>query len=344
VSKVATAMRPPPIGSFGRRRFGRVAAAGGLALALSVGVRQAPSSAGGRTPLIGRLSEGGPGDYAAFRAAMRGHGHPEVRIEERFAGGEMGRLPGLAAELLALRPDVLWCTGSVASAAAKSATSVIPVVIVSADAVGGGLVDSLARPGGNVTGLTVIGTDLAGKRIEIMHLLMPRLRRVVTVTHGPDSLTLPFIVDWNRASKAAAEALRLEHRFVEWPADADRWDDSLRSLGAGPDAALFFAESPHFVRHRDLLARLLSKHRVASMFAFQPHVRAGELCAYGVTGKYIDERVAWYVSRILGGAKPGDLPVEQPAAYELAIHRGTAAALGLTVPHSLLQQADLLVD
>ena len=174
--------------------------------------------------------------------------------------------------------------------------------------------------------------------------MMDKAGRVVTVTHGPDSLTLRFVADWNRASKAAAEALGLDHRFVEWSADADRWADSLRTLAAGPDSALFFAESPHFVRHRDLLARLLSKHRLPAMFAFQPHVRAGGLCAYGVTAKYIDERVAWYVSRILGGAKPGDLPVEQPAAYELAIHRGTAAALGLTVPHSLLQQADLLVD
>ena len=105
-----------------------------------------------------------------------------------------------------------------------------------------------------------------------------------------------------------------------------------------------FAESPHFARQSELLARLLLKHRLPAIFAFQSHVRAGGLCAYGVTAKYIDERVAWYVSRILGGAKPGELPVEQPAAYQLAIHRGTAAALGLTVPRSLLLQAELLVD
>ena len=327
-----------------RRGFGRIAAAGGLALVLGGAAARAASAAGSRVPLIGRLSEGGPGDYDVFRAAMRGHGHAEVRIEERFAGGEMSRLPALATELLALGPDVLWSTGSVASAAAKSATSTVPVVIVSSDAVGGGLVESLARPGGNLTGLTLIGSDLAGKRIEIMHRLVPRLRRVFTVTHGPNSLTLKFIADWNRASQSAAQALRLDYRFVEWSADPDSWDESLGALAPGPGSALFFAESPHLGRHRELLARVLLKHRAPAMFAFQSHVRAGALCAYGVTGKYIDERVAWYVSRILGGAKPGDLPVELPTKYELAIHLGTAAALGLRIPRSLLQQADLLVD
>jgi putative ABC transport system substrate-binding protein len=328
-----------------RRGFGRLAAAGGLALGLGVGTRRTASAAGGKPPLICRLGEGGAANYTDFRAAMKSHGYPEVRIEERFVAGVMSRLPAMAAELLALGPDVLWCAGSVASLTAKGATTTVPVVIVSGDAVGNGLVDSLARPGGNVTGLTLIGADLAGKRIEMMRRLVPRLRRVVTLTHGAGkSLDLPFIADWHRASKAAAEALRLDYRFVEWATEPETWDDSLRALAPDPRSALLFAESPHFVLQRDLLAGLLLKYRAAAMFPFQSNVRAGALCSYGVTGRYIDERVAWYVSRILGGTKPSALPVEQPRTYELAIHRGTAAALGLKIPRALVVQADLLVD
>ena len=336
-------MRPMEL-PLDRRGFGRLAAAGGLALALGMGARRAAAVAG-KVPLICRLNEGGPGNYTDFRAAMKSHGHPEVRIEERFVAGAMERLPEMAAELLALGPDVLWCTGSVASWRGKGATTTVPIVIVSGDAVGNKLVDSLARPGGNVTGLTLIGADLAGKRIEMMRRIVPRLRRVLTVTHGTgNSLDLPFIADWHRASKAAAEALRLDYRFVEWAPEPDTWDDSLGALAPDTSSALMFAESSHFGLHRDLLARLLLKHRAPAMFPFQSHVTAGALCAYGVTSRYIDQRVAWYVARILAGIKPAALPVEQPTTYQLAIHRGTAAALGLTIPRSLLQQADLLVD
>lgn len=327
-----------------RRGFGRVAAAGGLALALPAGGLHAASPTGPRNPLIGRLSEGGAGDNSVFLGALRDLGYPEVRIEERYARGDMSKLPGLAAELVAMGVGVIWSNGSMASGAAKRATSVIPIVIVSADALGNGLVDNLARPGGNITGLTLIGSDLAAKRIELMRRLLPRLGRVVALTHGPDSLTLPFVTDWNRASKTAADALRIDYLFHELSPDPSTWDEALKSLAARPGTALIFVESPYFLQNRDLLATLTQRHRLPAMFPLQEHVRAGALCSYGVTVKYIHQRSAWYVARILGGAKPGALPVELPTRYELAIHRGTAAALGLTIPRSLLQQADLLVD
>jgi len=327
-----------------RRGFGRVAAAGGLGLALPVGMLHAAPLAGRRIPTVGRLSEGGAGDNIVFLAALRDLGHREVRIENRYAGGDMSKLPGLAAELVAMGVDVIWSNGSVASGAAKGATAAIPIVMVSADAVGNGLVDSLARPGANITGLTLIGTDLAGKRIELLRRFLPQLSRVVALTHGPDSLTLPFVADWSRTSKAAADALRIAYLFQELSPDPATWDEALKALATWPGTAPIFVESPYFLQNRHLLARLTQKHRLPAMFALQEHVLAGALCSYGVTVKYIHQRSAWYVAKILSGTPPGTLPVELPTKYELAIHRGTAAALGLTIPRSLLQQADLLVD
>lgn len=305
---------------------------------------QAASPIAKGVPRIGRLTEGGPGDYTVFRAAMRELGYAEMVIEERVARGNANLLPGFAAELVRSGFDVIWTTGTVATMAAKDATQTIPVVMVSADAVGGGLIESLARPGGNLTGLTLIGTELVGKRIEILRKLCPGLSRVIAITHGPDSTTLKFVTDWLAQSRAATDAMRLGFRFVELSGKTDQWDGELRALTSPPGSALTFVESPFLLLNRELIASLLIKHRLPAVFAFQDHAVAGGLCAYGLTRKYIDTRVALYVSKILRGAKPSELPVEQPTKYELAIHLKTARTLGLVVPKGLLVQADRLIE
>ncbi len=227
------------------------------------------------------------------------------------------------------------------------ATRTIPIVMVAADALRGGLVDNLARPGGNLTGLTLVGTELAAKRLELMRRLYPGVRRVVALAHGPGAGTVPIVIDWVQRSQAAADALRLDFRFVELSLDPAAWDQEIGALATSPGTALTLMESPFLLQQRAVLAEVTLKHRLPSVYAFQEHVQAGGLFSYGVTNRYITERVAYYTSRILRGAKPGELPVEQPTKYELAINRQTALALGLT--HSAIdpgrrRPADRLTD
>ena len=295
-----------------------------------------------RHPLIGRLSEGGPADYTIFREAMRRLGHSELAIEERPARGDAAKLATYAAELVGLPVDVLWTTGTLATQIAKDASRTVPIVMVSADALGAGLVGNLARPGGNLTGLTLVGTELAAKRLELMRRLDPKVRRVIALAHGPGVGTVPIVSDWMERSRSAADALRLDFRFVELALDPVAWDQEIGAL-ATPGTALTLMESPFLLQQRELLGRITLKHRLPSVYAFQEHVQAGGLFSYGVTNRYITERVAYYLSRILNGAKAGDLPVEQPTKYELAINRQTAVALGLTIPRAILVGADLLI-
>ena len=313
----------------------------GSLLAIPAGT--AAQVASRRTPRVGRISEGGPGDFTDFRAAMRSRGHPDVLIEDRPARGQGQRLPELAAELVELGVDVIWSTGSAATGFAKAATQTIPIVMVSGDALGAGLVSNLARPGGNVTGLSLVGMDLVAKRLELLAQLRPAIKRVIAVTHGPDSITVPFVVEWLRQGRAAAAKLGLSFTFVEVSADSRQWDAEFAAL-AGPGTALAMVESPFFNSTRVLLSELILKHRLPAIFSFQEFVLVGGLMAYGVTTKYINERVAYYISRVLAGAKPGELSVEQPTNYELAINARTAKVLGLTLPQTLLLRADRVIE
>ena len=315
----------------------------GIALACfmhGIGAAKAP-------PRIGRLSEGGPptaDTLEGFRKAMRELGHPDIEIESRHAGGAFSRLAGLAAELVDLRVDVIWTVGTIATGAAKDATRTIPVVMVSADAVGAGLVDSLARPGGNLTGLTLIATELVRKRIELMKELYPGTKRVIGFCTGPGALGVPFVVNWVRESEVAARKLRLRFEFGEASPSPNDWDGMFASLAAVPGTALSPIESPFLLQHRVLLAELSLKHRLPAVYALQEHVRAGGLCCYGVNRRFLFERVAYYVARILDGAKPADLPVEQPTRYELLINLKTARAMGLAVSKSLRLRADEVIE
>ena len=223
---------------------------------------------------------------------------------------------------------------------AKAVTTTVPIVCaMCADLVGGGAVASLARPAGNVTGLTVIGPDLAGKRIEFLRDL--GASRVVGLHAArPD---FPVVMRWRRENEQAAQALGITFEGVH-ARDIPAIESALARAATQPGAGVSFAEEPRYLVDRRRIAALAAKHRLPSVFPFAEHVTAGGLLAYGVNLSELFAKSADYVDRILKGAKPGDLPVEQPTKFELVINLKTANALGLKVPPSLLARADEVIQ
>jgi len=320
----------------------------GLALSAYPGVGAVPAAAQearrGRRVVIGRLSEGNssPSAEAAFRDGLRRRGYVDVLIEKRYAGGHMEQLPRMAAELVALNVDVIWTAGTYATQIAKQATRSIPIVMVSGDAQRGGLVQNLARPEGNLTGLTLIGTDLVAKRMELLKEIFPALRLVVAVVPSASS-QLPIVREWLTQSESAARDLALAFRAYELAADEHGWDAQFRRIAAEPAAGVSVIESPYLLRQAGQLANLLQAYRLPAVYALDGHVDAGGLVSYGVSVQYILDRSAYFVARILDGARPADLPVEQPTQYELAVNMRTAKSLGITVPKATLVRANRVV-
>ena len=174
--------------------------------------------------------------------------------------------------------------------------------------------------------------------------LWPRMRRIVALSLGPGSQGVPIVAKWLRESREAAVTLRLAFGFAEVPiAEPAQWDRALAEIAATPGTALAVLESPFFISQGKLLAEVALKHRLPTVFAFRSHVETGGLLSYGVDADYIDERVAYYVARILRGTRPQQLPIEQPTKYELALNASTASELGLSIPRALLLQADRVV-
>jgi putative ABC transport system substrate-binding protein len=332
-----------------RRRICGSAVAGG-ALGLFGMPAVARPAGTGRKVRIGRLSEGGPASgeaaEAALRAALQRHGYDSIVMETRYAKGQLTLLEPLAAELARLNVEIIWTNGTEATRAMKDATRTIPIVMVSGDAQRGGLVQNLARPEGNLTGLTLIGTDLVAKRIELLKEIAPGTRAVVALFQHLGGRDVPIVREWLKDSEAAARALGLEYRPVElsspnpqtWNADFDR----LGALGTG--TAVSVMESPFFLGHGARLAELMQRHQFPAVYALNGHVDAGGLVSYGMSLRYIWERSAHYVSRLLAGARPAELPVEQPTQYALAINLKTARALGLAVPRAVLLRADRVIE
>jgi putative ABC transport system substrate-binding protein len=299
----------------------------------------------GKLYRIGYLETGDvrPRPWEAFRERLRELGYLEgqtVAYETRWADGQLDRLPTLAAELVRLKVDVLVTAGSPAARAAKSTTTSTPIVMATGgDPVGLGLVASLARPGGNVTGLTTLSRELSGKRLEVLREAFPRVSRFGLLWHRTsaiDALT-------RRETEEAAHTLGipLTAQGVDVPDEFDRAFGSLVAAGAG---GVLFATSPMFFGHRRHLADLALKHRLPTMFAFREYAEAGGLMAYGPGYTELFQRAAGYVDKILRGAKPGDLPIEQPTKFELIINLKTAKALGLTIPPSLLARTDQVIE
>ena len=287
-----------------------------------------------------------PRGLEAFRQGLRDLGYVEGRnlvIEYRDAEGKLERLPALAAELVALKVDVVLAGATLAALAAKQATRTIPIVFAAAgDPVTDGLVTSLARPGGNVTGLSFLASELVGKRLELLTQAVPGVSRVAVLWH-PGGSGERTEKDMLKEAEVAARALgvRLQFFEVRGPADFDRAFSDMTRARAGSLTAiggiLFFNE-------RRRLVDLAAKNRLPAVYASRDYVDDGGLMAYGPSAADMFRRAATYVDKILKGAKPADLPVEQPTKFELVINLKTAKALGLTIPQSVLVRADEVIQ
>jgi putative ABC transport system substrate-binding protein len=282
----------------------------------------------------------------AFLQGLRDLGYVEGRnvvIEIRSAEGKFERLPALAAELVALKVDVILATGTPASLAAEQATRTLPIVFVAAaDPVTSGFVTSLARPGGNITGLFNLAPELVGKCLEQLTQAVPGVSRVAALWQ-PGGQGERMDKDMLKAADVAARTLGLRLQFVEarGPADFDRAFSEMTRARAG---ALTVLPSPMFLSERRRLADLAAKNRLPAVYPSRESVDAGGLMSYGPDLADLFRRAATYVDKILKGAKPGDLPVEQPTKFELVINLKTAKALGLIIPPSLLQRADEVIQ
>ena len=250
-----------------------------------------------------------------------------------------GRLPQLVADLVARRVEVIVTWTTTLTVAVQRESRTVPIVCaICADLVAGGAVANLARPGGNVTGLTLIGPDLAPKRIEFLKAL--GVSRVIYVHGGSDSL--PIIAAQRQAHERAVQALGVRGELLR----ADTMQDLEQRMAAkapGRDTALVFQENPFYLRERKRIAEWAVRQGWVTAFPYRAHVEAGGLLSYGTNTKALRRRAAVYVDKILKGAKPADLPVEQPMQFELVINLKTAKALGITVPPTLLLQANEVI-
>jgi len=287
----------------------------------------------------------------AFRQGLRDLGYVEghnVVIEYREAEGKAERLPALAAELVALKVDVIVAPSTLATLAAKQATRTLPIVFTGVgDPVTDGLVTNLARPGGNVTGLSsAISTEVVGKRLDLLKQAVPGVSRVA-VLWQPGSqgerTAKDMLKDMLKGADVAARALGVRLQVVEarGPADIDMAFSDMSQAHAD---ALTVLGTPMFFNERSRLVALAAKNRLPAVYPQREFVDAGGLMAYGSNIADLFRRTATYVDKILKGAKPADLPVEQPTKFELVINLKTAKAIGLTIPPSLLQRADELIQ
>jgi putative ABC transport system substrate-binding protein len=288
-----------------------------------------------------------PDRQEAFRQGLRDLGYIEGRnvvIEYRDAQGKFERLPALAAELVALKVDVIVAPASTPAAlAAKQATRALPILFIgAADPVTSGLVTSLARPGGNVTGLSLLFPELVGKGLELLTQAVPGVSRVAVLWH-PGAFGERTEQDLLKGADVAARALGVRLQFVEarGPADIDRAFSDMTRARAG---ALTVLSTPMFASERRRLADLAAKNRLPAVYPQREYVDAGGLMSYGPNFADMYRRAATYVDKILKGAKPADLPVEQPTKFELLINLKTAKALGLTIPQSVLGRADQVIE
>ena len=284
----------------------------------------------------------GPGyPFEAFRDGLRELGYLEGRsivIERRSAEGDPQRLPELAADLVRLRVDVIVTATTAATQAAQRATTTIPIVFALADNPEElGLVASLARPGGNITGLTGLIVELTAKRLELVKETMPRVKRVA-VLWSP----YPFSAAALKQAHEAGRPLGLQVDAIE-VRQSTELDAAFARIIARKAQALLVLPHPMFVAQRTRLVELAAKHRLPAIYHFNEFVEVGGLMSYGPDQAHMSRRAAAYVDRILKGARPGDLAVEQPTEFELAINLKAAKVLGITVPPSLLLRASNVV-
>jgi len=279
--------------------------------------------------------------FEAFREGLKALGYIEgqnILIEHRIAEGRLEALPLLAEELTNLKVDVIVAPSTPAARAAKEATTSIPIVFVGvSDPVGSGLVTSLSRPGGNVTGMTDIGVDLTGKRLDLLKQIVPRLKRVAALGDPGSTLWEPT---WREAQAAARHlVIELVPVLIATP---NQLDSSFANLNRRVEA-VFVAPEPLFWVHRQRIIELASMEKLPAIYEWRTFAEAGGLMSYGPSFIALNRNAARQVDKILKGARPADLPVEQPTEYELVINLKTAKALGLTIPQSILVRADEVI-
>jgi putative ABC transport system substrate-binding protein len=298
-----------------------------------------------KIPRVGFLSPSAiSGEFRRFEAFKRGMqelGYVEgqnILIEHRSASGKAASLPKLVAELIALKVDVIVVVSAQAAQAAKKATTTIPVVVTSGDPVGAGLVESLARTGGNVTGLANLSYDLAAKRLELLKEAVPRASRVAVIW-SKDSLDA---VRWIKEMKAAASVMKIDLKPIEIKGTKDL-DLVISTLKKQRQDGFIPLRDPHIVRELKLIVGLAAKHRLPAMYDDRAFTEAGGLMSYGTDLAHLDRRLAVYVDKILKGSKPSDLPVEQPMKFELLFNLKAAKQIGLTIPPNVLVRADRVV-
>ena len=284
-------------------------------------------------------------EYAeAFRSGLRDLGYVEgtnLAIEYRWAEGKFERLPGLAAGLIRLPVDVIVAVGDPVIAAVKQATSTIPIVMVAVgDPVGRGFVASLARPGGNLTGISNLAVALTGKWLEILKETVPRLSQVSVLRNSANPTHPLFLTEADRI----APSLGLKLQSVEVHGSDDLDGAFAAMVRLRPGALVVLPDPILSLLLGGRIADLATQNRLPTMFAFRAQAEAGGLLSYGPSLLVNFRRAATYVDKILKGAKPSDLPIEQPAKFELVVNLKTAKTLGLTIPQSLLQRADQVIE
>jgi ABC-type uncharacterized transport system substrate-binding protein len=332
-----------------RRREFITLVGGGAAVSAVSWPRAARAQQAGKVPRIGYLSSGSASAELisrreAFQRGLRELGYVEgknIVIEYRFAGGKFDRLADLAAELVALNVDVIVAVVTQASLAAKNATATIPIVMTAvSDPVGSGLVASLARPGANVTGTSAMTTDVVGKSLELLKVAVPRLSRVALIWN-PDNVV--FQAQILRETEVATRALGVQLQTLE-ARGPDELDRAFAAMTQERADVLLVPGDPVFSLQMTRIVELADRSRLPAMYGQREYVAAGGLMAYGTNYADLFQRAVAYVDKILKGAKPADLPVEQPTKFEFVINLKTAKALGIEMPPALLAIADEVIE
>ncbi len=297
-------------------------------------------------PVIGFLSNASPvpaaPSLAAFRQGLGETGYVEgqnLAIEYRGAEGRYDGLPAMAADLVSRRVDLIVAQADVSALAAKSATSTIPIVFIGGDPVAVGLVASLARPGGNLTGLSIFTIELISKRFALLAELVPQARSIALLVNPNNAYAERVTREVQEAARA--KGMQLHVLKARGAAEFERAFAPLVQLRAD---ALFVSPDAYFISRREELVALAARHAVPAIYEWREFVTAGGLISYGTSLTGVYRQIGIYAGKILKGAKPGDLPVQQPTKFELVINLKTAKALGLTVPPSILVRADEVIE
>ena len=298
-------------------------------------------------PVIGFLGAESPAISQhfldAFRQGLREHGYIQgqnITLEVRWADGRSERFSELVDELVHLKPTVILAVSAAAALAAKNRTATIPIVFIANDPVGLGLVPSLARPGGNLTGMSLfLGEEFSGKWLELLRDAVPQVSRVAILLNP----TNPTTIGYGRVLRSAAQKLGFELYFQDVK-NSGQFENAFGTIVAQRAQALVVIIDPLTVHNRGRIIELAMKYRLPAMYGFREFVDAGGFMAYGVSVPHLCRRAGIYVDKILKGVKPGDIPVEQPTTFEMVINLNTAKALGITVPQPLLARADEVIE